>query len=194
MGKNVKEALTDNKGAKTAKKLADDFKSFAFKGNIVDMAVGVVIGSAFTAIVTSLVKDLITPALTLITGSAKYEDLFTVLKYPDGAGSGTVYATLAEASEAGAVTLNYGNFIQAVINFLLIAISVFIVVLILKSLDVKARRKAIAEAEAKAAAEAEAKALIKTCPYCLTDIHVNAVRCPHCTSELELPELPQADA
>lgn len=101
---------------------------------------------------------------------------------------------MAEASEAGAVTLNYGNFIQAVINFLLIAISVFIVVLILKSLDVKARRKAIAEAEAKAAAEAEAKALIKTCPYCLTDIHVNAVRCPHCTSELELPELPQADA
>ncbi len=184
--KKVKEVLTENKGAKAAMKLGEDFKKFAFKGNIVDMAVGVVIGSAFTAIVNSLVKDLITPAISLLTGSRNYTDLFTVLKLPEGAPEGTVYATLAEATEAGAVTLNYGNFIQAVINFLLIAISVFVVVSIIKAADVKAKKQAAAEAAAAAEAEAAAKALIKTCPHCLTEIHINATRCPHCTSELEV--------
>ena len=172
------------KASNAAKKLAGDFKSFAFKGNIVDMAVGVVIGSAFTAIVNSLVKDLITPLLTLITGSAKYEDLFVVLKYPAGA-EGTAYATLAEAAEAGAVTLNYGTFIQAIINFLLIAISVFIVISVIKAADVKAKKKAAEDAAAAAAAAESAKALVKVCPYCLTEIHVDAVRCPHCTSKLD---------
>ena len=191
--KNVKEVLTENKGAKAAKKISDDFKKFAFKGNIVDMAVGVVIGSAFTAIVNSLVKDLITPAISMLTGSNNYTDMFIVLKEgtvtegvnftADGA-----YATLADATAAGAVTLNYGNFIQAVINFLLIAISVFIVVSIIKAADIKAKRQAAAEAAAAAEAEAAAKALIKTCPCCFTEIHVNATRCPHCTSELEPAE------
>ena len=100
MAKKEKGALSVKAGADAAKKVANNFKSFAFKGNIVDMAVGVVVGSAFTAIVNSLVKDLITPLLTLITGSAKYEDLFVVLKYPAGA-EGASYATLAEAAEAG---------------------------------------------------------------------------------------------
>ena len=186
--KNIKEALTENKGAKAAKKLGDDFKKFAFKGNIVDMAVGVVIGSAFTAIVNSLVKDLITPAISMLTGANNYTDMFVVLK------EGTVtegvnfladgsYATLADAVTAGAVTLNYGNFIQAIINFFLIAISVFVVVSIIKAADVKAKKQAAAEAAAAAEAEAAAKALLKTCPYCLTEIHVNATLCPHCTSE-----------
>ena len=186
--KIIKEALTENKGAKAAKKLGDDFKKFAFKGNIVDMAVGVVIGSAFTAIVNSLVKDLITPAISMLTGANNYTDMFVVLK------EGTVtegvnfladgsYATLADAVTAGAVTLNYGNFIQAIINFFLIAISVFVVVSIIKAADVKAKKQAAAEAVAAAEAEAAAKALLKTCPYCLTEIHVNATRCPHCTSE-----------
>ena len=157
--KNIKEALTENKGAKAAKKLGDDFKKFAFKGNIVDMAVGVVIGSAFTAIVNSLVKDLITPAISMLTGANKYTDMFVVLK------EGTVtegvnfladgsYATLADAVTAGAVTLNYGNFIQAIINFLLIPISVFVVVSIIKAADVKAKKQAAAEAAAAAAEEA----------------------------------------
>ena len=186
--KNIKEALTENKGTKAAKKLGDDFKKFAFKGNIVDMAVGVVIGSAFTAIVNSLVKDLITPAISMLTGANNYTDMFVVLK------EGTVtegvnfladgsYATLADAVTAGAVTLNYGNFIQAIINFFLIAISVFVVVSIIKAADVKAKKQAAAEAAAAAEAEAAAKALLKTCPYCLTEIHVNATRCTHCTSE-----------
>lgn len=189
MAKKEKGALSVKAGADAAKKVANNFKSFAFKGNIVDMAVGVVVGSAFTAIVNSLVKDLITPLLTLITGSAKYEDLFVVLKYPAGA-EGASYATLAEAAEAGAVTLNYGSFLQAIINFLLIAISVFIVVSILKAADVKARKKAAAEAAKAEEAAAAAKALIKICPYCLTEIHVNAVRCPHCTSRLDAEEVP----
>ncbi len=181
--KNVKEALTENKAAQATKKLGEDFKKFAFKGNIVDMAVGVVIGSAFTAIVNSLVKDLITPLISKLTGNVSYTDLFKVLKYPNDIK--VDYATLAEATEAGAVTLNYGNFIQAIINFFLIAISVFVVVSIIKSADVKAKKKAAAEAAAAAEAEAAAKALIKTCPHCLSEIHVNATRCPHCTSELE---------
>ena len=189
--KNIKEALTENKGTKAAKKLGDDFKKFAFKGNIVDMAVGVVIGSAFTAIVNSLVKDLITPAISMLTGANNYTDMFVVLK------EGTVtegvnfladgsYATLADAVTAGAVTLNYGNFIQAIINFFLIAISVFVVVSIIKAADVKAKKQAAAEAEA------AAKALLKTCPYCLTEIHVNATRCPHCTSEQAVVENAEA--
>jgi large conductance mechanosensitive channel len=195
--KNIKEAFTENKGAKAAKKLGDDFKKFAFKGNIVDMAVGVVIGSAFTAIVNSLVKDLITPAISMLTGANNYTDMFVVLK------EGTVtegvnfladgsYATLADAVTAGAVTLNYGNFIQAIINFFLIAISVFVVVSIIKAADVKAKKQAAAEAAAAAEAEAAAKALLKTCPYCLTEIHVNATRCPHCTSEQAVVENAEA--
>jgi len=196
--KNVKEVLTENKGAKAAKKLGEDFKKFAFKGNIIDMAVGVVIGSAFTAIVNSLVKDLITPAISMLTGSNNYTDMFIVLKEgtvtegvnftADGA-----YATLADATAAGAVTLNYGSFIQAVINFLLIAVSVFVVVSLIKAADIKAKKQAAAEAAAAAEAEAAAKALIKVCPCCLTEIHVNATRCPHCTSELEVPAADDAE-
>ncbi|MBQ8828063.1 MAG: large conductance mechanosensitive channel protein MscL [Clostridia bacterium] len=174
---------------KAASKLGDDFKKFAFKGNIVDMAVGVVVGSAFTAIVTSLVSDIITPLISIITGDVNYQDLYVILNksklaapIPDG-------TPLADAQALGAVTLNYGNFINAIISFFLIAISVFAVVMIIKNANVKAR-KAEAAAAAKAAEEAEkaaaeAAALKKICPFCQTEIHVNATRCPHCTSELD---------
>lgn len=184
--------LKDSKGVKVAGKVADDFKKFAFKGNIIDMAVGVVVGSAFTAIVNSLVKDLITPCISMLTGNVNYADMYMVLNQSalDAEQKAAIHAgaTLEEAQALGAVTLNYGNFINAIISFFLIAISVFIVVMLIKKANVRARRAeeaaAKAEAEAAAKAEAEAAALVKICPFCQTEIHVNATRCPHCTSEL----------
>lgn len=157
------------------------FKEFAFRGNVMDMAVGVVIGGAFTAIVGSLVADIITPVLGLITGGIDFKSLYIAL---DGQGT---EMTLAEAQEAGRAVMTYGNFIQAIINFILIAIVIFIIVKVIRAADVKARKEAEAKAaeEAKAAAEAEAaaKALIKICPFCLSEINVKATRCPNCTSE-----------
>jgi len=185
--------LKDSKGMKAMGKVTDDFKKFAFKGNIIDMAVGVVVGSAFTAIVNSLVKDLITPCISMLTGNVNYADMYMVLNQSalDAEQKAAIHAgaTLEEAQALGAVTLNYGNFINAIISFFLIAISVFIVVMLIKNANVKARKAEKAAAEAAAAeaerAAAEAAALKKVCPFCQTEIHVAAKRCPHCTSELE---------
>lgn len=196
--------LKESKGVKAVGKVTDDFKKFAFKGNIIDMAVGVVIGSAFTAIVTSLVKDLITPCISMLTGNVNYENMYVVLneaEFVKNLNANTAEnaqqmidaweaetLTIADAQALGANTLNYGNFINAIISFFLIAISVFVVVMLIKNANVKARK---AEAAAAAAAAAEAEriaaeeaALKKVCPFCQTEIHVNATRCPHCTSEL----------
>ena len=134
------------------KSFINEFKEFALKGNVMDMAVGIIIGSAFTAIITSLVSDILSPLLGLFV-----KVNFSELK-------GTV---------AG-VTFTYGNFIMAIINFLLIALVLFIIV---KSLN-----KAI---DARAKEEPEAAATTKICPYCKSEIPVDATRCPHCTSEVE---------
>ena len=185
--------LKDSKGVKAMGKVTDDFKKFAFKGNIIDMAVGVVVGSAFTAIVNSLVKDIITPCISMLTGNVNYADMYYTLNHAklDEAAKEAIHAgaTLEEAQALGAVTLSYGNFINAIISFFLIAISVFAVVMFIKNANVKARRAEKAAAEA-AAAEAEKKAaeeaaMKKVCPFCQTEIHVAAKRCPHCTSELD---------
>ena len=173
---------------KDKKSLFTEFKEFAFKGNVVDMAVGVVIGGAFTSIVSSLVADIITPVLGLLTGGTDFSQLYLAL---DGQGT---EETLEEAQAAGRAVMTYGNFIQAIINFFLIAIVIFLVVKLIKAADIKAKKEAAAAAEAAEAAaqaaaeeakaaEEAAKALIKVCPYCLSEINVNATRCPHCTSE-----------
>lgn len=162
------------------KSLWAQFKEFAFKGNVIDMAVGVVIGGAFTAIVGSLVADIITPLLGLLTGGVDFKSLYIPL---DG-GVGPQEMPLAEAKELGRAIMTYGNFIQAIINFILIAVVIFIFV---KIITAKAKKEAAAkaEAEAKAAEEAAAaaKAQLKVCPYCLSEINIKATRCPHCTSE-----------
>ena len=103
------------------KKILKEFKDFISRGNVLDMAVGVIIGAAFKAIIDSLVKDVITPAISLLTGKTDFSNLFISL-------DGNTYATLAEAQEAGAATLNYGNFISAVINFFILALVVFFIV------------------------------------------------------------------
>ncbi|MGX2030128.1 MULTISPECIES: large-conductance mechanosensitive channel protein MscL [Methylocaldum] len=145
-----------------------EFKEFAMRGNAVDMAVGIVIGAAFGAIVKSLVDDVIMPPIGLLLGNVDFSNLFVVLK--DGATTGP-YASLAEAKRAGAVTINYGVFFNSVISFLIVAFSIFLLV---RSIN-KLRREAPSAAPA-----------TKECPYCLSAVALKATRCPQCTSELKL--------
>ncbi len=146
------------------KKFVKEFKEFAFKGNVVDLAVGMMIGSAFTAIVNSLVKDVVMPVLTLLTGKIDFNNLFVAL-------DGNDYATVADAEAAGAAILKYGTFISSFINFLLIA---FVIFMFLKVL-VKLKREKTEEPTAPET---------KVCPFCKSEISIEAVRCPHCTSEI----------
>ena len=147
-----------------------EFKEFAVKGNVMDMAVGIVIGAAFGTIVKSFVADVIMPPIGLLLGNVDFSNMFTVLK--DGAEGLGNYATLADAQAAGAVTLNYGQFINTIISFLIIAFAIFIVI---KNVN-KMKREKPAPVE---------EPTTKECPFCLTSIPIKAVRCPSCTSNLE---------
>lgn len=146
-----------------------EFKDFAVKGNVVDMAVGIIIGAAFGTIVKSLVSDIIMPPIGLLLGNVDFSNLFVVLKH----GAEVVqYATLADAQAGGAVTLNYGMFINTVISFLIVAFAIFILV---KNINRLKRQQEEAPAP---------PPLTKECPHCFSTIHVKAVRCPNCTSTL----------
>ncbi|MCB1857991.1 MAG: large-conductance mechanosensitive channel protein MscL [Gammaproteobacteria bacterium] len=145
----------------------EEFKKFAMRGNVVDMAVGIIIGGAFGTIVKSLVDDVIMPPVGLLLGGVDFSDLFLTLK--DGATAGP-YATVAAAKEAGAVTLNAGLFINSVISFTIVAFAVFLLIKGMNSLQKK---------EEPAADPTE-----KECPHCFTSIPIKATRCPNCTSEL----------
>lgn len=133
-----------------------EFKEFISRGNVMDMAVGVIIGGAFTAIVTSLVNDILMPVLSLITGGLDFTSLCIVL------GEGE-----------NAATLNYGAFIAAIINFLLIAFVIFLLVKMINNFSRKKKE------------EEPAPVTMKTCPFCKEEISIDATRCPHCTSELK---------
>ncbi|MDF2891284.1 MAG: large conductance mechanosensitive channel protein [Clostridia bacterium] len=141
-----------------------EFKAFALKGNVIDLAVGVIIGGAFGKIVSSLVSDIIMPLIGLLLGDADFTNLF--ITFGDGE-----FNTLAAAKEAGAATLNYGLFLNNVLDFLIIAFSIFIVI---KQLNRFMRKK-----------EVPAPVTTKTCGYCFSTIHKDASRCPHCTSVIE---------
>jgi large conductance mechanosensitive channel len=145
-----------------------EFREFAVKGNVVDLAVGVIIGGAFGTIVKSLVDDVIMPPIGLALGGVDFRDLFLTLR--DGVTAGP-YATLAAAKEAGAVTINYGAFLNNVVSFLIVAFAVFLLVKAINSL----KRK---EAVAPSAPDN------KVCPQCATTIPIAAKRCPNCTSPL----------
>lgn len=147
--------------------MLQEFKEFALRGSVVDLAIGVIIGAAFGKIVTSLVNDVIMPPIGLLLGSVDFSDLFINL-------SGGTYGSLAEAKTAGAATLNYGVFINTVINFLIIAFVIFIVVRQMNRL----RRRQDAQEEAPPAPTT------KDCPFCLSTIPIKATRCAHCTSDL----------
>ena len=152
-----------------------EFKEFISRGNMVDMAVGIIIGAAFTAIVTSLVDDLIMPIISIFTGNIDFTSLFVSL-------DGNHYDTLAAAEEAGAAVFKYGSFIAAVINFLIIAIVVFLLV--------KGINNMRARAEALKGAKEEEAPTTKECPYCLSEIPIGAKKCAHCASLLEIEETP----
>jgi large conductance mechanosensitive channel len=144
-----------------------EFKEFAMRGNVLDLAVGIIIGGAFGTIVKSLVDDVIMPPIGLALGNVDFADLFLMLKA--GAKATPPYATLAEAKAAGAVTINYGVFVNAVITFLIVAFAVFLLVRAANRLRPQ---------------EAPAAPTTKECPYCRLAIPIGATRCPQCTSEL----------
>ncbi|HUP00813.1 MAG TPA: large-conductance mechanosensitive channel protein MscL [Gemmatimonadota bacterium] len=146
-----------------------EFKEFAMRGNVLDMAIGFIIGGAFTPIAKSLVDDVIMPPIGLLIGDMEFTDLFMVLK--QGALPGP-YATLGAAQEAGAVTLNYGLFVNTVVTFLIVAFAVFLMV---KAINRMRRREEGASSE---------EPTTKTCPYCLSTIPLKAGRCAFCTVEL----------
>ena len=153
------------------KTFLNEFKEFALKGNVLDLAVGMIIGSAFNAIVSSLVKDMLTPLLGLLTGKVDFTQLYIPL-------DGNTYATLAEAEEAGVACFKYGSFISGLINFLIMAFVVFLFVRGINKVRTKMDEKNKAPEEPKAPTT-------KICPYCKSEISIEATKCPHCTSELK---------
>lgn len=149
--------------------LWEEFKKFILRGNVLDLAVGIVIGSAFTGVVKSFVDDVLMPPIGLVLGSVDFSNLFVVLKA--GKEQPGPYASLEAAKTAGAVTWRYGLFINTVVNFLIVGVAVFLVI--------KAVNKLMPKPEPKPAAP-----MTKACPYCQMEIPLKATRCPHCTSEL----------
>ena len=144
-----------------------EFKAFVMRGNVMDLAVGVIIGAAFGAVIKSLVDDVIMPPIGLATGGVDFSDKYVLLK--DGLKSGPPYASLAAAKEAGAVTLNYGTFINTLITFLIVALAVFLLVRAVNKMYHK---------------PAEPTPDTRPCPFCTMTIAKAATRCPHCTSDL----------
>jgi large conductance mechanosensitive channel len=154
-----------------AKRVAmfEDFKEFAMRGNVVDMAVGIVIGAAFGTIVKSFVDDVLMPPIGLLLGNVDFSNLFLTLK--EGSKAASPYASLAAAKAAGAVTLNLGVFINTVISFIFIAFAVFLVI---KGFNRMKREKEVPPAET----------TTRECPFCFTTLPIQASRCPYCTSQL----------
>lgn len=144
--------------------MIQEFKKFAMRGNAIDLAVGFIMGGAFGAIVNSLVNDIIMPPIGLLLGKVDFSNLFINL-------SGTPYATLEEAKKAGAATINYGLFINTLVNFVIVSFALFLVV------------RQVNRWTTKPAPAAEPTT--KECPYCYSEIPIKATRCPQCTSQLE---------
>lgn len=148
------------------KKTINEFKDFIARGNVLDMAVGVIIGGAFGKIVSSLVDDIIMPLIGKLLGGMDFTNLFVSL-------DGTKYATLQQARDAGAAVLAYGSFIQNVVDFLIIAFVIFLFI------------KKVGEVTSKFTKKEEEEPTTKECPFCKSEIPLEATRCPHCTSTLE---------
>ncbi|HNU38762.1 MAG: large-conductance mechanosensitive channel [Euryarchaeota archaeon ADurb.Bin190] len=139
-----------------------EFKEFAVKGNVIDMAVGIIIGAAFGSIVNSLVKDVIMPPIGMLMGGINFADMFVAL-------DGKAYATLSEAQAAAAPTINYGLFINSIISFIIVALAIFVLI---KQINAMKKQPVPADPNT------------KECPYCKESIPIAAVKCSHCTSDL----------
>ena len=151
------------------KNMLNEFKKFVMRGNVLDMAVGIIIGGAFTKIVNSMVADVMMPPLGLLIGKVDFSNWFVVIKQGTTAGP---YTTIADAQAAGATTMNLGVFLNAIISFIIVAFCIFLLI--------KAINKLNAPKE-----EAPAPVKTKKCPYCCSEIALEATRCPHCTSEIK---------
>lgn len=154
------------------KKYADEFKTFAIKGNVIDMAVGIIIGAAFGKIVDSMVKDIIMPPMGWIMGRVDFTNLYLTL--PNYDGEIVKYPSLEAAQAAGAVTINYGLFINTLISFVFVAFAVFLLIKFINKLRATVEKKADDVQELKE----------KTCPRCFSTININATKCPYCTTDL----------
>ena len=152
-----------------------EFKAFAVKGNVIDMAVGIIIGAAFGTIVTSMVSDVIMPPIGMLLGNVDFKDVFILLKA--GETIAPPYANLADAQIAGAVTMNLGIFINKLISFIVVAYAVFLLV------------RGLAKLKRKEEDIPAKSPTTKTCPFCVSSISIQATRCPFCTSELPAIEL-----
>ena len=144
-----------------------EFKNFIMRGNVMDLAVAVIIGAAFGKIISSLVNDVIMPPIGLLLGKVDFSNLYINM-------SGTQYSSLAEAQAAGAPTLNYGIFLNNVVDFLIVALVIFLIIRAINKIPKKA--------------EKPAEVTTRDCPYCMTSISKKATRCPHCTSEVKAVE------
>lgn len=161
-----------------------EFKKFVMRGNLIDLAIGFTVGAAFSTVAKSLVEDIIMPPVGLITGGADFADHFLVLK--EGSEAAAPYATLADAQGAGAVTLNYGVFLNNVLALLLVAIAMFAII--------RAINRIHDEMTEDEPSKDDKTSTEKKCRYCKSIIDFKAIRCPHCTSELSPPKLqPQSE-
>lgn len=154
--------------SKAARSFAGEFREFIARGNVMDLAVGIIIGAAFTGVVNSLVNDVIMPPIAAVTGRVDLSNLYFTL-------NGQAYETIADATAAGAPVIKYGLFLNSIINFLIVGIVIFLIVRQINKL----KRK---EEDDEASEEAE----MPNCPFCFEPVHEEATRCPHCTSEIEL--------
>ena len=159
-------AVDKSKALEKSKGFANEFREFIMRGNVLDLAVGVIIGGAFQSIINSLVNDIIMPVISVLTGGIDFTNWFVAL-------DGSSYSTLAAAQEAGAATLNYGVFITAIINFLLMALVIFCLVKTLNGISERVKKE-----------EEEAAPTTKICPKCKSEINKDATKCPCCTSDL----------
>lgn len=159
-------------------KMIQEFQKFAMRGNLIDLAIGFTVGAAFSALARSLVNDIIMPPIGLLLGQVDFSNRFLLLR----AGSGAVppYATVADAQAAGAVTLNYGLFINNFVALLLVALAMFLLIRAVNKLDEEL------EEEFGAEEKQPSEPINKKCPYCLSTIPYRAIRCSQCTSQLEL--------
>ena len=152
------------------KEMASEFKKFIMRGNVIDMAVGIIIGGAFTKIVSSMVADILMPPLGLLLGKVDFSNWFIVIK--SGANGATQFTTMAEAQAAGATTLNLGLFLNAVISFVIVAFCVFLLIKAINKLNAPKPEPAAAPTT-------------KKCPFCCSEIAIEATKCPFCTSDLK---------
>lgn len=155
------------------KKNLEELKSFALRGNVLDMAIGIIIGASFSKIVNSMVEDIIMPPLGWLMGKVDFSNLY--LSLPDASGKINIYPSLESAKAAGAVTINYGIFINTIISFCLVVLSVFVLIKFINRIKASVQKETAKEEES----------TTKTCPRCLSVINIKATRCPFCTSDVE---------